>query len=620
MQGPDRVDRFPRRWVDAAVFTAIIVGILARFIALDADPRYGIWEGHLIDEARWTEQGRSVVLFGELALENPIGRMHLLLAPLYQAVSAVLFMIFGVGIATARSFSAASGALVILGVFFLIRRQVPAQPLVFALLIVGLQPDLLVVGRSAIPEAPALLFELLAFAFLVSKPRSAARAFFGGLAMAVALGLKSTSLLSLPVIAAVILVAHDEEDPASRIRRLAAFATAVVVPGALFVGALWVVQGSGMHPPPAAVAHNVLGFLEISDLYGVFQRPFYGDIAGPLNALLLPAWIIAVALLAAGRLPSGARDMYLASAVWAGGHFVVGSLVTYFPVRYQVHGLVPIAINIATGLALIREIGWGTLVDRFDRLPPLGRVLVASGLALPLATLMASPVVSLAGSAGITLDRLRHHVVLLGLFGAGLVTVTLAVWSGRRVVLGLGAFPLLLLAARRLLTLLGVPHVGHWVDGGGVAAGAWLASGVLAAAAVSLLARHARQVLAVRTAGAVYAVVLVCTWLAYAGPRILAPTYTVVSAGRALPEVIPEGSVVGAVGSGSLFLENELRYRDGLADTVGLEYAVIAFADSTEVARSLALFPHRVRSFPVNFGERYPEDRWQGITVFRREP
>ena len=81
-QGPQsRIDR-------AATFTAtvaLVLGLAARFLVLASDPAYDLWAGYVTDEGRWTEQARSLVLFGQTDLTSVLSRMHLLLAPLFQA-------------------------------------------------------------------------------------------------------------------------------------------------------------------------------------------------------------------------------------------------------------------------------------------------------------------------------------------------------------------------------------------------------------------------------------------------------------------------------------------------------------------------------------------------------
>jgi hypothetical protein len=44
------------------VFIVLGVGVAVRLLYLDADPYYYEWIGYIIDEGRWVQQARSLVL------------------------------------------------------------------------------------------------------------------------------------------------------------------------------------------------------------------------------------------------------------------------------------------------------------------------------------------------------------------------------------------------------------------------------------------------------------------------------------------------------------------------------------------------------------------------------
>ena len=148
--------------MSAATFTAtvaLVLGLAARFLVLASDPAYDLWAGYVTDEGRWTEQARSLVLFGQTDLTSVLSRMHLLLALLFQAAEAVSFQLFGVSFTSARLVTAISGAVLLLATFLILRRRVTGVALAVATCILALQVDLVTLSRIAIPEVPALLFE-----------------------------------------------------------------------------------------------------------------------------------------------------------------------------------------------------------------------------------------------------------------------------------------------------------------------------------------------------------------------------------------------------------------------------------------------------------------------------
>ena len=86
-----------------SVFLLLAAACLLRVVFLDMDPHYYQWAGYVTDEGRWTEQART---FAQLGTVEEGGRIHLLLAPLFQALSYVSFEVFGVSLVSARLTSA----------------------------------------------------------------------------------------------------------------------------------------------------------------------------------------------------------------------------------------------------------------------------------------------------------------------------------------------------------------------------------------------------------------------------------------------------------------------------------------------------------------------------------
>ena len=107
----------------------LALGMLLRLIFLDSDPDYDKWLGFVVDEGRWTELARELVLFGSPDLDSGFSRLHLILAPAYQAITAVFFAALGVGFTSARLVSALSGIGLLIGAIMFLRERLSTEGL-----------------------------------------------------------------------------------------------------------------------------------------------------------------------------------------------------------------------------------------------------------------------------------------------------------------------------------------------------------------------------------------------------------------------------------------------------------------------------------------------------------
>src|SRR5688572_6255482 len=94
---PSRLDE-PRRTSGlsaALIWTLVALACILRFVHLDSDPKFEYWQGYVTDEGRWTGSARSRVLFGQPLLDDT-SRVHLVLAPGFQAANYLVFKLLGV--------------------------------------------------------------------------------------------------------------------------------------------------------------------------------------------------------------------------------------------------------------------------------------------------------------------------------------------------------------------------------------------------------------------------------------------------------------------------------------------------------------------------------------------
>ena len=184
--------------------TVLAIGISLRFIYLDADPQYYDWVGYITDEGRWVQHARSLSLFGGLFDHNLY--MHFYLAPFYQLANYLVFKVAGVSLLSSRLLSAFCGSALLVLVWARLRHIVSPQALLLGVTLLALQLDLLALSRVAVPEMAAMFFQALIYFVIVMRGSSVWRFALAGFLMFMAVGVKATTVLVLPIFSVVILL------------------------------------------------------------------------------------------------------------------------------------------------------------------------------------------------------------------------------------------------------------------------------------------------------------------------------------------------------------------------------------------------------------------------------
>jgi Dolichyl-phosphate-mannose-protein mannosyltransferase len=542
---------------------ALGLGIGLRFFRLDADPDYYLWNGYVTDEGRWTAHARAMALFGDM---GSVGwPLHLALAPLYQLASYGFFAALDVSLWSSRLVSAVCGSALLLTFWAAFRRLATPEALLLALVMLAFEPDLVVLSRIAVPEMAAMSLSLLAYVLLVAEGAGGARLAAAGIITAAAIGMKVTVLLVAPIFAVILLVRPPASaDGRSRGAALAAYAAGLLLPVALAgLGVLtrWPDAAAGIR----RTVDTVSGFIGLTEPYAVVAFPFEDPVAPVLGIWTLAAGLAFLGALVARSDAAGALEgRYLAAAgIWVvlyGGAMLV---LEYFPARYKLHLLVPLAVIVAVGLTTLQRVGLGPLEAALADLRGVRRMVVVLLLAVPTAILLAPGLAVLATMGGIDVSRVRvrYACVLVALALVGALLLRLQHGGARRLAL---LFPPLWVLAWLIAQR---PPV--WLPASGPAAtgefaARWLllvAAAVVGVVAVSAgLARGkgggARWgMLAVATAYALIALVRLA-------PGYLDPHYSIRAASRDLGQLLAGAAQpVRTLESEALFSDNRLPYR-----------------------------------------------------------
>ena len=285
-----------RRHVSPLVLAVLLGGSALRLAYLDADPDYYAWAGYITDEGRWVAHARELALFGRIV--NADWLLHLFLAPLFQAISYVVFDLLGVSIWSARLPTALAGSLV-LGLFWqVLRRVATAQALLVGLLLLALDVDLIELSRMSVPEMAAMLAQLAVYAVVVTRRPTARRMVAAGLLLASAVAVKATTLPAAIIFSAIVLFQPIEDTaPKRRCRNLLMLWTGFLSP--LLV--LMIFAATCCRDRMSAVALNISlldPFLKPPSVYSVVSFFFSGSLAPTINiwaagvCFSLVAWLL----------------------------------------------------------------------------------------------------------------------------------------------------------------------------------------------------------------------------------------------------------------------------------------------------------------------------------------
>lgn len=554
------VPRLDGRGGQLLLAVVFVLGIICRFVRLDADPHYYDWIGYITDEGRWVDQARELALFGRSNELRPT--LHMVVAPLFQATSYVVFRLFDISILSSRLISAASGSALLLTFWLGLSRVTSPTMLMVPVAMLAFTEDLIVLSRVAVPEMTVMAAHLLVYLMLVADARRSVLLPLAGAATLVSVGIKLTALPVAGIFALIVLTQpRDPSWAGSRWRDFTAFLAGLLVP-LVAIAALLASRGpSGL---VARIEAQAGALVSPNSLYGAVVFVFDDPMAASLNLWLLALWCSLIGWLAAGPLVDGrSRRLLVTSLTWAGAYAVMMLGLSYFPNRYKLHVVVPIAVASAVGLSLLQRAGR----ERIDAIGAGGRglrsALTAGFLGLPTAVMIAPLLAVLLGLRGGDPTRLQIRILSIGL-AVSLTGLVLGALGGRRPSsIFLIVFPVTAALIWSTAQRTGIYELPFWATAAFVRhAAGWLvlllASGSVASAAAAYQSRSSTLGLA----GCISAVWYVALCLPALVPTIITPHYSIRSASRHLAVSLADvAEPIESSGADGLFREGRLRYR-----------------------------------------------------------
>ena len=539
-------------------------GILLRCLYLDADPRYYDWIGYITDEGRWIQEARNLALHGHMDFSSRMN-FHLFMAPLFQLSNYLVFELFGVSLLTSRLLTSLAGSAILVLFWGCLRRAVSPQALLVGVALFALQSDLVALSRVAVPEMVVMSFELAVY-FLIVLGTSPWQMVSAGALLLVACGIKATAALLFPVFSVMILAMPRSTTDAQRGYDLMLFVIGFLVPG--LVGAVtgYFLLSEPMPNHIGALATLIQLFLGISKpyLYTVISFLFEHSFSYTFNLWSLGVWLTTVVWWASGpnKIDFRLHRYLTTSGTWFLLYFILMSSLEYFPTRYKIHILMPMALFITFGVSLIQRVGLGSVF--LSAAEPKGRlsILWLSILGLPTAAFFSPLLMSVIALLGVDSQRLSAK---LSCFLFSLVAITYVaryVKGNRRVVSFLLVFPLMEGMIWFVLLMLERAPAFWPTTGFGVPAGYIFLGIPVAITLSSVLSKDIVQQGPTEGSRVITALAMCCVTVALVriAPGYFDRHYSIRDSSRDLGSVVPASAAISTFQAETLFNNNNLRY------------------------------------------------------------
>jgi len=541
------------------VVAVLLLGILLRFLYLDADPYYSEWVGYITDEGRWTTHARGFALFGPTFEAN--WSLHLYLAPLYQLSNYVIFSLSTVSVTTSRLVSAVAGSTLLVAFWLLTRRVASPAAMLVGLTLLALEMDLLVLSRLAIPEMAVMALHLLVYALIVATPGSLGRLALAGCLQAIAVGTKATALPTFAIFVLVVLARPSAPGDRGRLRSLAAFSAGFAGPFAVAVLAWWLCcYPQGIEK----TLRTIRMFVGPPSVYMAVEFFFTDSLASTINAWAVALWLAIVGWMSSDDVDPRLRRLLWTATIWWVAYSVMMLGLPYFPNRYKAHVFIAVAICIAAGLTLFQKVGLAGVGAVLARGRGLAGALRLGLIALPTAVFLAPLLAAGVGWALAYPSRFRLRLLCIA------ASLALTVWildrrrrRGRSNIFYV-TFPVITMIAWWTLRWTPLSAFPFWPSTSFLTHAGWWAAFLLATGLVTGLTNRS-----VSRAGApgdtrlvpVGAMACIALSIASVAPGYVNPHYSMRGASRHLGELLSGyGGAVSALYADGLFNENKLRY------------------------------------------------------------
>ena len=589
-------------------FGVLLIGVSLRFFFIDSDPYYYEWSGYVTDEGRWVEIARSQALFGEL-LKQPLSLLHVQLAPLFQLTNYVVFKLGGVSMLTSRIFTALCGSAILVLFWGFLRRAVTHHTILLGLALIAFQADLVMLSRVAIPEMVIMFFQVLIYFIVTSNGSSPRRMLVAGFLLFIALGMKLTMAPFLAIFSAIILFMprqHSGREASRQAwRDLLTFWTGFAVP--LLVAVLIWFTYNGTPKINLLWTSNVIkDFIRLSSVRAALNFPFAHPLFSTFNIWALGLWLSVLGWMTAGRsdIDFQSRRYLITSAIWFTMYLSLMLILSYFPTRYKVHILIPMAVNITVGISLLQRVTIRKVIESFAAAKGPSRLLRVTILSLPTAVFISPLLASAVALGAADPGRLRIKLPSLVIILTATAYTAFRLKGSKHTIAFFLTFPLIAATAWLMLKASGTSYP-FYPSADTQFHAAWWSLFLLGGAGVSILiSKSVTEWGQTNVARCVIAFSMIYGIISFVNiaPGYIDPHYSIRDTSRELGRLYSGPYRILTVGAEGLFNNNSLRYR-GLGQRLqGAETGdilVVAFAHRPQLEDSLKKKARLVHSYDL---------------------
>ncbi len=288
--------------------------------------------------------------------------------------------------------------------------------------------------------------------------------------------------------------------------------------------------------------------------------------------------------------------------------------LAYFPQRYVLHILVPLALNVGAGLTLLQHLGLEPLLKALERLRGRRRILASLWFALPMAILLGGVMVAVADLFGIELVRVRERMAPVLALELVLAGVLLARWNAITLVFRVVAPPLMVMLLWLLGRLIGAFDWGFWTTSGAVDLTKWILVWAMALAITAVAQGALRRAGHTRGSALAGLAALATVWLSMTLLGFSSRTYVIAEAASALGEMVDDSTVVGTVSGASVFLGTRIRYIEQFEAEALPDVLMVAFGRMRPPPEQYRL----ARQFELQLAEHYVHSVDATLRIYQR--
>ncbi len=344
---------------------------LMRFIHLGADAPKDLdplSPGYICDPGNYAFNARLKILTGEWKIDD-WALNYIYITPIPHYITYLVFRLFGVGIAQMNVVPVLFSSLVLVLVFFILKRTVNETFSLLGVLLLGASYEFTMFSRVANRIMPMLFFACLSFyLLLIAEKKKPAYYFLAGISCFLSFAAKATFLLVFPAVVLGLLVYTFYQSGKHLITTLKStglFGLGIAVSFAPWV---WLLYLPNLKLFRDISADNIRR-LTPGRLYWViknfWERPLYHWFEEPLLTAVTVVFLLFVAY-AAFRKPRQVPLVGWISAIWIVSNYAYLSCVYYRPLRHDLPLLLPSIFLVTLALYQLSRV---QRIQRPDKIP-----------------------------------------------------------------------------------------------------------------------------------------------------------------------------------------------------------------------------------------------------------